>query len=184
MKIYYFSRFLIAVGLWIGTCLNMSGQGVDPILQTKIDALVPVIQAWANDAVIVKAVQAHNASLPPDQAAMTGDQWKTLSILDPFVKTFSSNEAAQFLKSKKIDTVPKVFVNGADGLKVAFLAKTADWNHKGKPKHDLPMTGKNWQGTIEVDPTTGLQQIQISVPVLDNGKPIGSLVAGLSVAKL
>ena len=46
------------------------------------------------------------------------------------------------------------------------------------------MAGKTWQGPIEVDESTGLQQIQVAVPVLDSGKPIGSLVIGLSLAKL
>jgi hypothetical protein len=69
-------------------------------------------------------------------------------------------------------------------MKVAFLSKTTSWSHKGKAKHDVPMAGKTWQGTIEVDKSTGQQQIQIAVPVLDGGKPIGSLVVGLAVAKL
>jgi hypothetical protein len=46
------------------------------------------------------------------------------------------------------------------------------------------MTGKNWQGPVEVDESSGQQQLQVSVPVLDGGKPIGSLVVGLSVTKL
>ena len=37
---------------------------------------------------------------------------------------------------------------------------------------------------MEVDASTGLQTIQIAVPVLDGGKPIGSLVVNLSITKL
>jgi len=33
------------------------------------------------------------------------------------------------------------------------------------------MTGKNWQGPIEIDESSGQRQLQISVPVLDGGKP-------------
>ena len=71
-----------------------------------------------------------------------------------------------------------------DGTKAAFLSKTTGWSHKGKPKHDLPMSGKSWQGPVEVDESTGLQQVQVAVPVLDGGKPVGSLVVGLSLSKL
>jgi len=46
------------------------------------------------------------------------------------------------------------------------------------------MTGKNWQGAVEVDESTGLQQIQVAVPVLDGDKAIGSMVVGLSLTKL
>ena len=75
-------------------------------------------------------------------------------------------------------------MSDAAGLKVAFIAKTTNWSHKGKPKHDVPMTGKSWQGPVEVDESSGQRQIQVSVPVLDGGKPIGSLCVGLSLSQL
>ena len=37
---------------------------------------------------------------------------------------------------------------------------------------------------VEVDESSGMQQIQLAVPVLDGGKPIGSLVVGISITKL
>jgi hypothetical protein len=80
--------------------------------------------------------------------------------------------------------VSEAFLSGADGFKVAFLSKPTNWSHKGKPKHDVPMTGKTWQGPVEVDESTGTQQVQVAVPVKDGGKVIGSLVVGLSVDKL
>jgi hypothetical protein len=77
-----------------------------------------------------------------------------------------------------------MFVSGANGAKVAFLSKTTSFFHKGKPKHDMPMTGKIWVGEIEVDESTGAKQVQIAVPVLDGKTPIGTIVVGLSVTKL
>ena len=46
------------------------------------------------------------------------------------------------------------------------------------------MSGKVWQGVVELDESTGLQQIQVSVPVLAEGQAVGSLVVGVSVSKL
>jgi hypothetical protein len=46
------------------------------------------------------------------------------------------------------------------------------------------MSGKTWQGDVEIDASSGLQQVQVAVPVLDGGKAIGSLVVGLSIGKL
>jgi hypothetical protein len=46
------------------------------------------------------------------------------------------------------------------------------------------MSGKTWQGAVEIDESSGLQQVQVAVPVVDGGQPIGSLVVGLSVGKL
>jgi hypothetical protein len=156
----------------------------DAAVQAKIDAKVKEVSAWAADPAIVGAVKAHNAGLPADQSAMTQDAWKGLSVIDPFVRNFTKNDAAQFLKGKKGEVVSEAFLSGTDGLKVAFLSKPTNWSHKGKPKHDQPMAGKTWQGPIELDESTGLQQIQVAVPVLEDGKAIGSLVVGLSLSKL
>jgi hypothetical protein len=161
-----------------------AAEGLDPALQAKVDAKIKEAQTWAADPVIVNAVKAHNATVPADQAAMTQAKWAALTVLDPMVRGFTKNEAAEFLKAKKTPAVTEAFVSDAAGLKVAFLAKTSNWCHKGKAKHDVPMTGKTWQGPVELDESTGQQQLQISVPVLDDGKPVGSVVIGLSVAKL
>ena len=100
------------------------------------------------------------------------------------MRGFTKNATGQFLKAKKTDLITEAFVSDAAGLKVGFIAKTSNWSHQGKPKHDVPMTGKPWQGPVEVDESTGQQQLQIAVPVLDGGKPIGTLVVGLSVTQL
>jgi hypothetical protein len=182
-KMLKYMAFATAGLLFAGAKL-IAAEGLDAALQAKVDAKIKEAQALAADPVIVKAVKAHNAAVPAESAAMTQDKWKGLSLLDPLVREFTKNEAATLIKSKKSDAVSEAFVSGAEGMKVAFLSKTSSWIHKGKPKHDVPMTGKTWQGAVELDESTGLQQIQVAVPVLDGDKPIGSLVIGLSVSKL
>ena len=158
--------------------------GVDPATQAKIDAQVKIVQSWASAPVLVEAVKAQNAALPAAYKAMTQDKWTSLAPFDAFVLSFVSNSAGQFLKAKRTPVVAEAFVCAADGTKVAFLGKPSSWIHKGKPKHDVPMTGKTWQGEVEVDQSTGLQQLQVAVPVLDGGKPIGSVTVGLQMARL
>lgn len=162
----------------------LRAQSITPAVQAKIDAKLKDIAAWAADPAIVNAVRAHNAPLSADQAALNQDKWKALTVLDPIVRGFTKSTAGQFLKAKKDDIVTEAFVSDAAGFKVGFIAKTSNWCHKGKEKHDVPMTGKSWQGPVEVDESTGQQQVQVAVPVLDGGKPIGSLVVGLSITKL
>ena len=157
---------------------------LDAAMQAKVDAQIKTIQAWASDPVIVAAVKAQNSSLPADYAAMTQNKWKDLGKIDPFVRSFDKNAAGTFLKNKKGDVVIRAFVSDAAGLKVAFTTKTLNWSHKGDPKHEQPMAGKIWQGPVEQDKASGLQQVQVAVPVLDGDKPIGSLVVGLSISKL
>ncbi|MBK9991480.1 MAG: hypothetical protein IPP19_12280 [Verrucomicrobia bacterium] len=157
---------------------------LEPEQQAKVEAKVSLVKAWAAEPAIIEAVAAHNAQLPTGHADMTQEKWKSLSVLDPLVRSFSKNPAGDFLKTKKIEWLTEAFVSDAKGLKVAFLSKPSGWSHAGKPKHDVPMTGKTWQGAVETDESTGLPQLQIAVPVLKDGHPIGSLVVGLSLGKL
>jgi hypothetical protein len=153
-------------------------------ISSAIEKAMPALKAISSDQKTVSAVKQSNINPSPEAVYMTNEKWKTLSILSPEVKTFAKNDLAQFLNKNKPAFVSELFVSAADGSKVAFIGKPTNWTHKGKPKHDLPMQGKNWTGEIEVDESTGLQQIQISLPVLDGKKPIGSIVFGLNIAKL
>ncbi len=161
-----------------------SGQTLPADVQAKVNAKAKELQTWSVDPQIVAAVKAHNSSPSPEVKAMTNDKWKTLTILDPFVRSFSKNPLGLYLKSKKTDDLAECFVSGADGTKVAFLSKTTSWSHADKPKHKVPMSGKTWIGPMELDESTGQQEVQVALPVLDGGKPIGSIIVGLSVARL
>jgi len=184
MKTHLKKMSLIMAAL-VGTGLAvLAADAPDSAVQAKIDSKLKEVMGWAAEPAIVNAVKAHNSSVPADQAALTQDAWKGFSVMNPIVRGFTKNEAAVFLKSKKGEVVSEAFVSGADGLKVAFLSKPTNWSHKGKPKHDDAMAGKIWQGPVELDESTGTQQIQVSVPVMDEGKAIGSLVVGLSLSKL
>ena len=174
--------WLVATAL---ACAPLAGAAdLDAAQQGKVDAKVKEIQLWAATPAIVDAVKAYNSGKSPEAAAMDQTKWAGLSVIDPFVRNLTKNPAAELLKTKKGEVVSEAFVSGADGGKVAFLGKPTNWSHKGKPKHEQPMSGKNWQGPVEIDESSGLQQVQVAVPVVDGGKPIGSLVVGLSIGKI
>jgi hypothetical protein len=158
-----------------------------PEIKAKLDAKIKQLTALSTDPEIVNAVKAHNATpASAEAAAMTNDRWRGLSVLDPFVRATAKAPLSEYLKDKEKsdDTIAKVFVSGADGFKVGFDAKTEHWTHKGMPKHEIPMKGETWIGTVKVDDSTGQQLIQVGLPVLDGKKPIGSIVVGLRVDKL
>ncbi len=155
-----------------------------PDLKDAVEAKAKLIQALGTDPQVVAAVKAYNSNPPAEGQSMTNEKWKTLSILDPFARSLSKGPLVDHLKSAVDPAVSKLFVSGRDGGKVAYLAKTIAWNHSDQDKHRVPMTGKVWYGPKQVDPSTGLEAIQVGVPVLDGGKPIGSIVADLTVSKL
>lgn len=155
-----------------------------PPIQAHLDARLEQIAQWASDPIIVEAVREHNASLSPDETALDQEQWYSLSTLDPLVRRYTRNPVGTFLRSKRCAAIGEAMVSDASGRKVGFITKPSRWRHSGQPKHDLPMAGRTWQGRLEVDDSTGLRLIHIAVPVLDDGKPIGSLVVGLRAAAL
>ena len=172
-----FLAVLFVSGHWV------QADTVSPELQGQIDAIHKEMIQWAAAPAIVKAVSTQNKGIPAEYVGMDETKWAALTVMDPLVRTLTKNEAALFLKTKRNELVEKIFLSDAAGCKVAFLAKTTNWCHKGKAKHEDPMAGKNWQGPVEVDQSTGLSMIQIAVPVLEDGKPIGSLVAGIKMSK-
>jgi hypothetical protein len=158
-----------------------------PEIKAKLDGKIRQLRALSTDPEIVNAVKAHNATPATGEAqSMTNDKWHSLTVLDPFVRATAKTPLSEYLKTKKSsdDTIAKIFVSGADGGKVGFDAKTEYWTHKGQPKHEVPMTGETWIGTVKVDDSTGQQLIQVGLPVLDGKKPIGSVDVGLRVDKL
>lgn len=174
------------LGLLLSTVLTTSvfAEALTPEQTTALNKQVTEFKKIASDAQVVNAVKAVNTTPMADYKDMNQDKWKELPVLDPKVRYFSKNPLAEFLKTKKNEMVTEIFVNAADGTKVAFLSKTSNWSHKGKPKHDEPMNGKDWQGAIEMDESTGLKSIQVAVPVMDAGKAIGSMTVGFSITKL
>jgi len=174
-------------------CLSVAGllamsfgadAGLPPEIKAKIDAKIAIYKAWGAASEIVKAVKDHNANPPAEYKDMTNDKWKAVTVMSPEVLALTKNDVAAFMKAHKDSCVVKAFVSGADGAKVGFLAKTLAWSHAGAPKHEVPMTGKIWIGHVEVDKGTGVEAVQVGFPVLDGGKPIGSIVIDFATSKL
>jgi len=180
MKAHGYGSLLVAA---VMACSSLGlSQNLPPEIKAKAEAKITELKAWGSDPQVVNAVLAYNASSPSEAQGMTNEKWKGLSVLDPAVRSFSKNPLAEYLKSKKDESISEIFVSGRDGGKVAFLSKPSYWNHKGKPKHEVPMTGKVYVGPIEVDESSGQQQFQVGLPVLAGGKPVGSIVIGLRAA--
>lgn len=157
-----------------------------PAIQKELDHSIEVVKGWAADPVIVSAVVAQNQKGPI--SGMDNAKWKTLRRSDDLVKGFQSNDAAKLLKQKlegSQNLYSEAFLSANQGEKVAFADKTSSYLHKGQPKFDTPFTtGKAWQGQPEFDASSQTHQVQISVPVLSDGKPIGVLVVGVNLTKL
>jgi hypothetical protein len=155
-------------------------------IQAELDKQKAIAAAWAASPVIVNAVLEQNRRGP--LAGMDNAKWKITRRSDPTVTALQANAAGQFLKTKLNESqgaVSEAFLSAAQGEKVAFVEKTTWYIHRGMPKFDVPFgTGKAWQGQAEFDESSQTYAIQISVPVLTDGKPIGALVVGVNLSYL
>ncbi len=153
-------------------------------VQEQITWQVWNAQGWAASPALVEAVTAQNKKGPIP--GMDNAKWKTVPEKDAIVQGFINNEVAKFLVAEMAKTdgiCVGAFLNAAKGEKVAFNEKTGSYIHKGSPKFDVPFTtGKPWQGKPELEEK--IYVIQISVPVLSEGKPIGALVVEIDGTKL
>ena len=187
MRTSFIKRVYVAafVGL-----LPVVGAAIDfdmtPAVQSELDQQKAAIARWAADPTVVAAVRAQNRKGP--MAGVDNARWKSMRRSDPDVRQFQTNDAGQFLRNRQRETggaITEVFLNAAKGEKVAFAEKTTSYIHAGSAKHDVPLrTGKPWQGEPEFDESTQTYAVQVSVPVLDNGRAIGSLGAGVNVSHL
>ncbi|MCP5159866.1 MAG: hypothetical protein H6975_10725 [Gammaproteobacteria bacterium] len=159
---------------------------VTPAIQKELDQLTEMLKGWAADPVIVNAVIAQNQKGPIID--MDNAKWKSVRRSDALIKAFQSNDAGQWLKQKLDESqnlYSEAFLNASQGEKVAFVAKTSSYLHRGSAKFDRPFTsGQSWQGEPEFDESSQTHQIQISVPVLVDGKPTGVLVVGVNLTQL
>ena len=170
----------------VATVAHAASFEMTPAVQAELDKQKTVVAAWAADPVIVGAVKEQNAKGPI--AGMDNPKWKTTRRSDPVVKELQANAAGQLLK-KKIEgsggAFNEAFLNGSRGEKAAFFEKTSSYIHVGQAKFDVPYTsGKSWQGKAEFDESSQTYAIQISVPVMADGKPIGALVVGVNLSHL
>jgi hypothetical protein len=181
-----FKSSLVVVLACLFALPTWAGFEISPAVQKELDKHVEKVKAWAADPLIVKAVVAQNEKGPI--AGLDNPKWKTLRRNDAVVKEFQSNPAGQYLRQKVADsngTYSEAFLSAALGEKVAFFEKTTSYLHKGMPKFDVPFgTGKSWQGQPEFDESSQSHQIQVSVPVVSGGKPVGVIVVGVSLTKL
>jgi len=181
-------QIFVPAFLWMTSLVPLpaeaQGNEITAAQSKKLDELIKEASAWASHPDVVAAVKEYNGKGRDSTKDMDQDKWTQLTIMDPIVKDLRSNETAKFLQTKKSDLVSEAFVSGADGTKLGFLSKSSNWSHKGKAKHDDPMNGKIWIGKPEKDASTGMSQVQFGLPILDGGRPIGSLVVGVAINKL
>lgn len=148
-------------------------------VQTKVNTYEKKLAQWANDPAIIDAVKKANSQ----STAMDNTKWKGLKQDDPQVMGYQTSAAGKKLTGWNQDkTLGKLFLRDKNGNLVAGSKKPAIFNIADRPAFIKAMHGKSWHSAkAKKDPTTKLSSVQLSHPIMENGKQIGVLHTSIIV---
>jgi len=149
-------------------------------VQTKVDKAKKYLVQLAANPVVVAAVRESNTR---DAADMTNGKWLDLNEADPYVKAILTSKVSTMIAKweKDDDTVNKILLRDQKGRLVGASVRPLLYNNASRPVFANALKGQVWAADeIKPDTSTQIPSVHVSVPVLDGGKPIGVLHAGVT----
>lgn len=173
-------KSLIAITL---ACASVTGFAADPLsapLQSKVEKYKQKLVEWAANPVIVGAVKESNSK--GALSGMTNAKWLEVPDNDPAAQAFITSKAGGMVKKWEEDKeINKLVVRDEKGNLVAASTKPLLYNNAVRPVYINAIKGQVWAADkVLPDPTTQIKSVQASVPVMDGGKVIGVLHAGIT----
>ncbi|WP_334187326.1 GAF domain-containing protein [Noviherbaspirillum sp.] len=158
----------------------LAADPLPPALQSKVDHYKQKMAEWAADPGIVAAVKEANAK--GSLAGMSNSKWLEVDEKSPASQAFTTSKAGLLVRKWEEDKqVNKLVVRDEKGNLVAASTKPLLYNNAVRPVYINAMKGQPWSaGNIAPDPTTQVKSVQASVPVMDGGKVIGVMHAGIT----
>jgi hypothetical protein len=160
----------------------------------EVKDVVPEVVAAAANPVIVKAVREQNAKGVPlakiqeiDKTWM--DNTEAHKAPTDFMKSFNTNAAAKELAKieKSKPYLIEFILTDDQGANVAITGMTSDYWQGDEPKFTNTFAngkGETYIARPQKDKSTGEVISQVSVPVMSDGKAIGTLTVGVRADKL
>ena len=149
----------------------------------KIEYYKAMLSQWATNSTIVDAVKASNTAGGLDPS-MTNEMWDDLLENDPTVTRYKNSAAGKLLTDWEMhQSIDKLYVRDMKGRLVAMSqTKPLLYDLSTRPGFVNTMQGQAWVDTeIKPDPTTQTLSVQLRVPILDSGKPIGIIHTGVPI---
>ena len=150
-------------------------------VQAKVEKAKKRLAELAADPGILAAVREANVR---GAGGMNNGKWIELEEGAPAVKAvLGTNVSGQIAKWEQTDTtVNKIVLRDQSGNLVAASVRPLIFNNSNRPVFIQPMKGQAWAANeVKPDPTTQIPSVHVAAPVMDSGKAIGVLHAGVSV---
>lgn len=171
-----FASVLLALGMNLVMAPAFADLPAD--LKARVETYQKKMTEWAANPALVKAVRDANGA----PSTMSNAKWDDLPDSDPVVKGSMSGPVSDQLKKWEEDkNINKLFLRDAKGQVVAASGRAFLYNAANRPHVAAALKGQaNHSQEVKPDPATQVKSVQVAVPVLDGGKPIGVLNAAVT----
>lgn len=149
-----------------------------------------VLAELGTDPVIVGAVNAENAKGKTlTQIKDKDKEWKNTPGVVDYMSAIMDSECGRYLRHLQ-DSAPyymEIFVMDNQGANVAMTDKTSDYWQGDEAKFKKSYNGGKgavFVDEVEFDDSAQAYLSQVSVPVKDHGKVIGSITFGIDLDKI
>jgi hypothetical protein len=151
-----------------------------PDVAAKVEKAKKRLVDLAAEPAVVAAVREANSH---DHGGMNNGKWIELTDTDPVVKAIvTSKISLQIAKWEQADdTVNKILLRDQKGNLIAGSTRPLIFNNAVRPVFANAIKGQPWHaGEVKPDTTTQVPSVHVSAPVMDGGKAIGVLHAGVT----
>jgi hypothetical protein len=150
-------------------------------VKAKVEKAKKHLVELAADPVLVAAVREANSR---DNGGMTNGKWVDLPDTDPAVKAVTGSKiSAQIAKWEQADdTVNKLLLRDVKGNIIGASVRPLIYNNASRPVFANSLkSAQPWSADeVKPDTTTQVPSVHVSAPVMDGGKAIGVLHAGVT----
>ncbi len=135
---------------------------------------------------IVRAVRTqNNEGLSMELIQQRDAEWRAAQQETDLQRSLVQRRASQVLKTlvERNPDFSEAFATDNQGANVAMFPTTSDYWQGDEAKWTNSFNdgdGRVWIGEVELDESSGLAAVQVSVPILDQGDTIGVLVIGIT----
>jgi hypothetical protein len=179
----------LAVASLAGMAGAQDKSALSPEAEAALKKQVPKIEAWGKDPAIVKAVLAQNAlKLSLDQIKEIDSAWMAGKAEDR-VRELLGNACSTRIKALVAQSPAYVeaFATDNQGANVCLNQKTSDYWQGDEAKWQKSFNGGSGQVFVDkphYDPSSRAILVQVSVPVFDGPRTVGSITVGLDPGRL
>lgn len=172
------------------SALTLSFSAIAEKLPESVQRIVPQIREWGTNPILVEAVREQNAlGRSLEEIQRLDADWMATSTVTPFMQELLDNAPALELKRLE-QTKPyflEMFLMDDQGANVAMTNKTSDYWQGDEDKFTESFKqgqGAVHLGEVQFDSSAQAYLVQISVPVMDEGRAIGALTVGIDLDRL